>query len=119
MAAGGLVVDVPQLAARIVQEKFVLNPIDSGEEVSEENPEPNEKHDPVLIKKYVLVRHQKLQLTHETKHTCEQNCEGHKDCIRDHDLASSFMQKFVPFFGPFETQFSSVLSQQSPRAVVK
>jgi hypothetical protein len=98
VAAGGLVVDVPQLAARILQEKFVLNPIESGEEVSEENPEPNEKHDPVPMKKYVLVGHQKLQLTHQTKHACEKNCKGHKDCVRDHDLASSFMQKLVPPF---------------------
>src|SRR5437016_5189728 len=71
VAAACLVVDMPQLAACILQEKFALNPIDRGEEVYEEDGEPREKHGPVLLKNKPFVRHQKLQLAHEPKQTGE------------------------------------------------
>jgi hypothetical protein len=66
-----MVVDVPQFAACILQEKFALNPIDRGEEVYEEDAEPREKRGPVLVKNNALVRHHKFQLAHETKQTSE------------------------------------------------
>jgi hypothetical protein len=66
-----MVVDVPQFAACILQEKFALNPIDRGEEISEEDSEPQEKHGPVLVKNDALVWHQKLELAHEPKQTAE------------------------------------------------
>src|SRR6267378_674709 len=71
VASRGLVVDVPQFAACILQEKFALNPIDRGEEVYEEDSEPREKHGPVLMKNKPFVRHKKLQLAHEPKQTGE------------------------------------------------
>src|SRR5437660_4224444 len=98
MAVACLVVDVPQLAARVLQEKFALNPIDRGEEVYEEDSKPREKHGPVLMKNKALVRHHKFQLAHEPKQTGEQNRERDKQCICDHNLASSFMRKFVSLF---------------------
>jgi hypothetical protein len=119
MASSGLVVDVPQLSACILQEKSALNPIDRDEEVSEEDSEPHEKNGPVLVKDNALVRHQKFELAHEPKQTGEQKCEGDKQSICDHNLTSSFMQKFVPVFRLFETQFSSVSSQQLLRPVLK
>jgi hypothetical protein len=101
VASAGLVVDVPQLAACILQEKLALNPIDSGEEVSKEDSEPREKHCPVLAKYDALVRHKKFQLAHEPKQTGEQKRERDKQCICNHDLASSFMQQFVSIFRLF------------------
>jgi hypothetical protein len=53
------------------QEKFALNPVDRDEEVSEEDSEPGEKHDPVQMKNKPLVWQQKLELTHEIKRTGE------------------------------------------------
>ena len=53
---------------------------------------------PYLMKNKPFVRHQKFQLAHETKQTGEQNRECDKQCICDHDLALSFMQKFVSLF---------------------
>jgi len=100
MAPAGMVVDVPQFAACILQEKFALNPIDRREEVYEEDSEPSEKHGPVLMKNKPFVWHKKCQLAHEPKQTCEQNRECDKQCICDHDLALSFMQKFMPPFRP-------------------
>src|SRR6266481_1142833 len=100
MAVACLVVDVPQLAACVLQEKFALNPIDRGEETYEDNSKPREKHGPVLMKNKPFVRHQKLQLAHEPKQTGEQNRECDKQCICDHDLALSFMRKLVPLFRP-------------------
>jgi hypothetical protein len=101
VAAACLAVDMPQLPARILQEKSALNPIDRDEEVSEEDSEPHEKHGPVLMKRKPFVRHQKLQLAHEPKQTGEYNRERDKQCICDHGLASSFMQQFVPIFRLF------------------
>src|SRR6267378_3996552 len=69
VAAACLVVDMPQLAACILQEKFALNPIDRGEEVYEEDGEPREKHGPGLMKNKPFVGHQKFQLAHEPKQT--------------------------------------------------
>src|SRR5207247_11025584 len=102
VASAGLFVDVTQLAACILQEKFVLNPIDRGEEVYEEDSEPREKHGPVLMKNKPSVRHQKLQLAHEPKQTGEQNRECDKQCICDHDLTSFSCRNSCRFFGLFE-----------------
>jgi hypothetical protein len=119
VAAACLVVDMPQLAACILQEKFALNPIDRGEEVYEEDSEPREKHGPVLMKNKPFVRQQKFQLTHEPKQTGEQNSECDKQCICDHDLASLSCRNSCGFFGLFEAQFSLMSSKPLPRPVVE
>jgi hypothetical protein len=100
VASADLVVDVSQFAACIFQEKLALNRVDRGEEVSEEDSEPQEKLGPVLMKNEPLVRHKKLQLAHKTKQSGEQNRKGDKHGIPDHDLTSWFMQQFVPPFRP-------------------
>jgi hypothetical protein len=117
--SGGLVVDVPQFAARVLQEKFALNPIERGEEVAEEDAEPREKHGPVQMKNEPLVRHQKLELAHEIKRTGEQHSKCDEHGIRDHDLTSSFMQQFVSIFCLFEAQFSLISSKALPGPVVE
>jgi len=75
LAVACMVVDVPQLAACVLQKTFALNPIDRGEEIYEENAEPREKHGPVLVKNNAFVRHHKFQFAHEPKQTGEQECE--------------------------------------------
>jgi hypothetical protein len=90
LASAGLVVDVPQFAASIFQEKLALNPIHRGEEDSEEDSEPGEQHS---------------------------KCDEHG--IRDHDLTSSFMQQFEPLFRLFEAQFSLISSKPLPGPVVE
>jgi hypothetical protein len=98
VAVACLVIDVFQLAACVLQEKFTLNPIDRREEVYEEDSEPREKHGPVLMKNKPFVWHKKFQLAHEPKQACEQNRECDKQCICDHDLAFSLMRKFASLF---------------------
>jgi hypothetical protein len=101
VASARLVVDVPQFAACVLQEKLALNPVDRHEEVSKEDAEPRQKRGPVLMKNKPLVRHEKLEFAHEIKQTGEQNRKSNKQCIRDHDLTSFFMQQFAPLFSLF------------------
>jgi hypothetical protein len=97
VAYAGLVVYMPQFAACVLQEKLALNPIDRHEEISEEDSEPREKHGPVQMKNKPLVWHQKLELTHEIKRKGEQYSKDDEHGICDHNLTTSFMQKFATF----------------------
>jgi hypothetical protein len=114
VASAGLVVDVPQFTACVLQEKLALNPLDRDEEVYKEDSEPCQKHGPVQMKNEPPVRHQELELAHETKRTGEQHSKGDMHGIRDHLLISSFTQQFEPLFRLFEAQFSLISSEALP-----
>ncbi len=85
MADDDLGVDVREFAARILKEELPLDGIDRGEQIDEEDSEPQEKLRSVLSKKDMPVRDKEFQLTQQPKSQRQKKCNRDDERVGNHE----------------------------------